>query len=169
MKSMTIRHLTTAGIVGGLYAALTVFGSAFGISYGPVQLRFAEALCVLPYFFPETAWGLGVGCLIANLFSPYGLPDILIGSLTTLLAGLLTARCRRKYLAPLPPIVLNGAVIGVLLAFEQVGFSAAFGAAFALNAGSVAIGEALSCGVLGLLLLQWLPKAEFFKKSSEKD
>lgn len=169
MKRFSVRQLTTAGIVGGLYAALTVFGSVFGISYGPVQLRFAEALCVLPYLLPETAWGLGVGCLIANLFSPYGLLDILIGSLTTLLAGLLTARCRRKYLAPLPPVVLNALLIGALLAFEQAGFGSAFDAAFAFNAASVGGGELLSCGVLGLLLLHWLPKVDFFKKISEKD
>lgn len=65
----------------------------FGLTFGPIQVRFSEALCLLPFLFPETAWGLGVGCLIANLFSPYGALDIVVGSLSTLIAALLTARC----------------------------------------------------------------------------
>ena len=64
------RQLTCAAIVGAAYAVLSIFGSIFGITYGPIQCRFSEALCVLPFLLPETAWGLGVGCLIANLLSP---------------------------------------------------------------------------------------------------
>ena len=99
------RQLTCAAIVGAAYAVLSIFGSIFGITYGPIQCRFSEALCVLPFLLPETAWGLGVGCLIANLLSPYGILDIVVGSAATLLAALLTARCKKKWLAPLPPVV----------------------------------------------------------------
>ena len=87
MKKITVRQLTTAAMAGAAYAVLAMFGSVFGITYGPVQCRFSEALCVLPFLFPETAWGLGVGCLIANILSPYGLLDIIVGSLTTLIAA----------------------------------------------------------------------------------
>ena len=90
------RQLTCAAIVGAAYAVLSIFGSVFGITYGPIQCRFSEALCVLPFLMPETAWGLGVGCLIANLLSPYGILDIVVGSAATLLAALLTARCKKK-------------------------------------------------------------------------
>ena len=102
MKKFTVQHLATAAVVGAAYAVLSIFGSVFGVTFGPVQCRFAEALCVLPFFFPETAGGLFVGCLITNLLSPYGLLDIVIGSLTTLLAAVLTARCKRKWLARCP-------------------------------------------------------------------
>ena len=101
------RQLTCAAIVGAAYAVLSIFGSIFGITYGPIQCRFSEALCVLPFLFPETAWGLGIGCLIANVFSPYGLLDIVVGSCATFLAALLTARCKQKWLAPLPPVMLG--------------------------------------------------------------
>ena len=158
MRETGIRRLVRAAIVGGLYAALSLLGSVFGISYGPIQCRFAEALCVLPFLFPETAWGLGVGCLIANILSPYGLLDILIGALTTLGAALLTRRCKSKYLAPLPPVILNGVMVGGLLAFEQVGFTAAFGKAFWWGGCSVLVGEAIACYGLGLLLLRALEK-----------
>lgn len=164
MKKCNTRQLTTAAVVGAAYAALTIFASTFGITYGPVQFRFSEALCVLPFFFPETAWGLFAGCLIANLLSPYGLLDIIVGSLATLLAALLTARCRSRYLAPLPPIITNGILVGGLIAFEQVGFGSAFWAAFSFSGAFIALGEAVVCYALGLPLLMTLPQVSFFKR-----
>ena len=158
MRENRTRQLTRAAVVGGLYAALSLLGSVFGISYGPIQCRFAEALCVLPFLFPETAWGLGVGCLIANILSPYGLLDIIIGSLTTLAAALLTRRCGSKYLAPLPPVLCNGVVVGGLLAFEQLGFTGAFWKALWFNGCSVLVGEAIACYGLGLLVVKVLEK-----------
>lgn len=56
------KQLTLAALTAAAYAVLSYFGSIFGITYGPIQCRFSEALCVLPFFLPETAWGLGVGC-----------------------------------------------------------------------------------------------------------
>ena len=158
MRENRTRQLTRAAVVGGLYAALSLLGSVFGISYGPIQCRFAEALCVLPYLFPETAWGLGVGCLIANILSPYGLLDIVVGSLTTLGAALLTGKCKSKYLAPLPPVLGNGVVIGALLAFEQVGIAPAFWKALWFNGCSVLVGEAIACYGLGMLVIRALEK-----------
>lgn len=90
MKSKATRKLTAAAVIGALYAVLTVVLEP--ISYGPVQFRISEVLCILPFFFPNAAWGLTVGCLIANLFGPNGLLDILFGSLATLLAALCTAK-----------------------------------------------------------------------------
>ena len=164
MKNMTVHHIVTAALVGAIYAVLSIFGSFFGITFGTVQCRFAVALCVLPFFFPETVWGLFVGCLITNLLSPYGLVDIVVGSLTTLLAAFLTSKCRKKWLAPLPPVLCNGILVGGMLAWEQVGFTGgAFAAAFAANGISVAAGELLACYGLGALLLWQLPRISFFK------
>ena len=115
MKKLTLRHITTAAAVGAVYAAMSMLGSVFGVTFGPVQCRFAEALCVLPFFFPETVWGLFVGCLITNLLSPYGLVDIVVGSLATLLGAFLTSRCGKKWLAPLPPVAVNAVLVGGLL------------------------------------------------------
>ena len=86
------RELTMAAMVAALYAVLSYFGSFFGLTYGPIQCRFAEALCVLPFLFPATAPGLFVGCLVTNLMSTVGPLDIVLGSLATLLAALWTAR-----------------------------------------------------------------------------
>ena len=157
MKIRT-RQLTLAALTAAAYAVLSYFGSIFGITYGPIQCRFSEALCVLPFFLPETAWGLGVGCLIANLLSPYGILDIVVGSAATLLAALLTARCKKMWLAPLPPVICNAVLIGAMIAWYLTGFSAQFPALFAYNAVTVGIGEAVACYVLGLLLLTILPR-----------
>ncbi|MBQ7485465.1 MAG: QueT transporter family protein [Oscillospiraceae bacterium] len=162
MKHMTVRRIATAAVVGALYVTLTYFGSIFGVTFGSVQCRFSEALCVLPCLFPETAWGLFAGCLISNLISPYGIPDLVIGSLTTLTAALLTARCRSRLLAPAPPVVLNALFVGGMLAWYEAGFGSAFPATFALNALTVAAGEAVACYGLGLLLLWQIPRIPYF-------
>ncbi|MBR5217818.1 MAG: QueT transporter family protein [Oscillospiraceae bacterium] len=160
--------MTVAAIVGALYAALTLLSSVFGIAYGPVQFRFSEALCVLPFLFPETAWGLFAGCWVANLLSPYGLPDMIIGSLATLIAALWTSKCRSKWLAPLPPVVCNGILVGAVLAWQQTGFGDAFLPAFLFNGGSVALGEAAVCFILGLVLLRTMEKTPYFRDLSSR-
>ena len=169
MKNPSARKLAAAGMIGAAYAVMAIFGSVFGITYGPIQFRFSEALCVLPFLFPEATGGLFVGCLIANLLSPYGLLDIVICSLATLIAAWLTARCRSRYLAPLPPVVVNAVLVGGLLAFEQAGFTGAFAAAFWYNACSLAVSEAVVCYVLGLLLLKGLEKTKYFRDLQKKD
>ena len=143
MQKFTVQKLATAGVVGAAYAALALFGSIFGVTYGPIQCRFSEALCVL--------------------FSPYGLLDIVDGSCATFLAALLTARCKKKWLAPLPPVVLNMLLVGAMLAYEEAGASAAFGSVFLFNAATVGIGEAIACYGLGMLLLYALEKSRFFQ------
>lgn len=154
-----VRQITFAALVGALYVTLGYFGDIFGLTFGMFQCRFAEALTVLPFLSPAAAWGLFAGCVLTNLLSPYGLPDLVFGSLATLAAGLLTARCRNKWLAPLPPVVCNGLVVGALLAWTQTGFTAAFPGAFALNALSVGGAELLVCYVLGLPLLELLDRS----------
>ena len=162
------RQLTCAAIVGAAYAVLSIFGSIFGITYGPIQCRFSEALCVLPFFLPETAWGLGVGCLIANLLSPYGVLDIVVGSAATLLAALLTARCQKKWLAPLPPVLCNGVIIGAMLSWYTVGFTPQFWGMFATAGLGVALGEVVACYGLGLLLLRVLPTIKALRPMMEE-
>lgn len=158
------KQLTLAALTAAAYAVLSYFGSIFGITYGPIQCRFSEALCVLPFFLPETAWGLGVGCLIANLLSPYGVLDIVVGSAATLLAALLTARCQKKWLAPLPPVIANTVLIGLVLAYEQAGTSAAFWPTYAFNALTVGLGETVACYGLGGLLLWRLDKSNALQR-----
>ena len=79
-------RLAFSALVAAVYAALTM-ALAF-MSYNGLQFRVAEALCVLPFFFPAATWGLFIGCIIANLLSPAGPLDVVFGSLATLLCCL---------------------------------------------------------------------------------
>lgn len=160
MQHYTLHQLTRAAVIGALYAVLTLGASIFGITYGPVQCRVSEALCVLPFFFPEAKWGLFVGCLVANLISPYGLPDTILGSLATLLAACITAQipAKLKWLAPLPPVIANAVIVGALLAWYEAGFGPAFPALYTFNAATVGLGELIACYVFGGVVLTALPK-----------
>ena len=162
MQKLNTRQITTAALIGGIYVALSYFGNIFGLTYGPIQCRFSEALTVLPFLNPLATWGLFVGCIISNILSPYGLPDLIFGSLATLLAGLLTARCKSKWLAPLPPVICNGILVGGLISYQEVGFTAAFTGTFLFNAATVALGELLVCYVLGLPLLSLMTRTKVF-------
>ena len=157
----TTRQMATAGIIAALYAVLSYFSSVFGIAYGPVQCRFSEALCVLPFLTPAATPGLFLGCLVANLLSPYGALDIIFGSLSTLLAALWTQRTRRKWLAPLHPVICNAVIVGAVVTIQQVPAELFWGT-FAYNAFTIGLGEALACYVLGGLLLTQFPKFHAF-------
>ena len=160
----TTHQLATAGVIAALYAVLANFASIFGIAYGPIQCRFSEALCVLPFLFPAATPGLFVGCLVANLLSPYGALDIIFGSLATLLAAVWTQHTHHKWLAPLPPVLCNAVIVGAVISFQETGFTGAFAGAFAYNAVTVGVGEAIACYVLGGVLLTVLPKVPALRR-----
>lgn len=158
-RKFSVRKLALAAVTAAMYTALGYFGSIFGLTYGPVQCRFAEALTLLPFLFPETAWGLFVGCILTNLLSMYGPIDIVFGSLATLIAALWTAKCKNKWLAALPPVLCNGVIVAAVIAYAETGMTAAFPAAWAFNALTVAAGEAAACLVLGVALITVLERS----------
>ena len=173
MNRIPVRRLALLGLLAAVYAALTL-GLA-PISYGALQLRISEALCILPYFFPGSAWALFAGCLLANLLGPSaGVLDIVFGSLATLLAGLCTAAIgrggdRRSWLrcaaACLMPVLFNAVIVGAVIAyatFWNTVVSAPFWLIFLGDAASVGAGELVVLFVLGLPLTRWLPKSGFF-------
>ena len=87
------KKLTRCALIAAIYVALTMLSNALNLAYGPIQLRFSEAMTVLPFLMPEASWGLFIGCVLSNVLSPYGPLDMIVGSAATLLAALLTARC----------------------------------------------------------------------------
>jgi uncharacterized membrane protein len=163
MRKFSTRDLTLAAMVAALYAVMSFYGNIFGLTFGAIQFRFAEALTVLPFLFPCTVPGLFVGCLITNLLSPYGLLDIVVGSAATLIAAIWTSKVKNKWLAPLPPVICNTVLVGFTIGWAEVGFSAALPAAWAYNGLTVGLGELGACYVLGMLLLTLLPKVPYFR------
>lgn len=167
------RSLVIAGITGALYAALTMFLAP--ISYGAIQFRLSEALCILPFFCPATAVGLTIGCMFANLLSAAGILDIVFGSLATLLASLCAAwfgrNHRRTGLLPgmmdcilscAMPVVFNGPIVGAVLAFTLTPNS--FWAGFWTFGLQVALGEAGVMVLIGIPLMRRLPRMAIFQR-----
>ncbi len=152
----TTRQLATAGIIAAVYAGLTLLLPI--PQYGGVQLRVAEAMTLLPFLFPEAIPGLAVGCFLANLLgSPYVL-DWIFGTLATLLAAIWTSKMKNRWLAALPPVVCNAVIVGAEIAYFATLDGAAFWPAYALNAFTVGLGEAIACFLLGTLLLRAMDK-----------
>ena len=163
------RKLVYPALVGAVYATLTMVLAP--ISYGGIQLRISEVLCLLPFFLPETAVGLFVGCALANTISTAGLLDIIFGSLATLIACLLTAAAGKRWragnrqmppslpqclLAIAPPVLCNGVIVGAVLAYAFT--PDAFWPGFALFGLQVAAGELAVLLALGLPVMRLLPR-----------
>lgn len=162
----------TSGIAkGGLVAAsYVVLGLALApISFGPAQLRVSEALTLLPVIFPSSVWGLTLGCAITNLVGAstganfLGIADVFIGSCATLVAALMTARLRNirwkglPLAASLPPVLVNAVVIGAEWSYVTTGSIAPL--AVLPFAGLIAAGQAVSCCVMGVLLVHYMEKS----------
>lgn len=150
-KAMFIAH---AAIIAALYVILTLIANALGLANYAIQVRFSEALTILPYFTPAAIPGLFVGCILSNTLTGCVPLDTLFGSLATLLGAIFTYKMRKwKFLSPLPPIFFNMLFIPPVLAyiynFEGTLYY------FILTVG---IGEVISCGVLGIMLLLILEK-----------
>ena len=140
MRKFTTRDLTLAAVLAAVYAALTITLPV--PQYGAVQIRFAEALTVLPFLFPAATPGLFVGCIIANLFSPFVL-DVVFGSMA--------------------PVLCNAVIVGAEIAWAETGITPAFWTAFGFNAVTVGLGELIACYALGSLLLSAMPQVPYFR------
>lgn len=151
MKSFSIRRIAAAAVIGAAYVVLTM--ALRPISFGPLQCRVSEALCVLPFLFPGSAWGLFVGCALANLLGSASALDMIFGPLATLLAAWFTSRAPSRWLAPLPPVIVNALVVGAVLAYTDTQGGAAFLPIFLVYAAQIGAGEMAACYALGLPLL----------------
>jgi uncharacterized membrane protein len=143
--------IAVAGVIAGLYAAISL--ALYPFSFGVYQVRVAEALTVIPYLTPAAVPGLFVGCLLANIFGGMGWLDIVVGSLLTFIA----AGCTRwialwplgpwkKWLAPLPPVLLNAFGVSIYLA-------PVIGVEYWFAVQMIGVGQLVSCYVIGMPLL----------------
>lgn len=163
-----IINLVHGAMIAAIYAAATYFSSVFGIAYGPVQFRFSEALTVLSVLTPAAIPGLTVGCIIGNLASPFGIWDIVFGSLATLLAAITARALRNVRIKNLPllsvimPVIFNAIIVGAEIVFLLPGSDASL-SAFAVTALEVGAGELVVCLVGGIPLYYGLNKTKIFK------
>lgn len=148
--SFSVQNLVQSGIIAALYAALTL--ALAPISFGAVQFRVAEALTLLPMVSTASVPGLFLGCLLGNLLGGAPWQDVIFGSLATLLAALATRMLRKHWwLAAFMPVLFNGLIVGATL-------SVVLNLPFWLTVGTVALGEAAVCYMLGVPLINLLKK-----------
>ena len=156
MKTNKTLFMTQAAMIAAVYVVLTVVFAP--IAFGQVQIRIAEALTILPLFTPAALPGLFIGCLIGNIIGGAVLPDIIFGSLATLIAAVFTYMLRNqsKYLAPLPPIIANIIVVPLVLRYA---YGVLLPIPFMML--TVGIGEVVSCGVLGIIVYTALQRYQY--------
>ena len=160
-----VLSLVHAAVIAALYVVLTFVANSLGLASYAIQVRFSEALTILPYFTPAAIPGLFIGCLLSNILTGCMPLDVLFGSLATLLGALgtyyLCGRAkpsaqtgnRKGWLAPLPPILANTLIVPFVLAYVY-----RFEGSIPYFMLTVGIGEILSCGVLGMFFYRTLAK-----------
>ena len=164
MQNKNTLYLAQAAMIAAIYVALTyVFAP---ISFREIQVRIAEALTILPVFTPAAIPGLFVGCIIGNVVGGAALPDVIFGSLATLIGAFFTRKLRKAhpFLAPVPPILSNTLIIPFVLRYAY-----AIDLPIPFLMLTILVGEVLSCGVLGMLLYYALRgrKDAIFRVSEE--
>ncbi len=144
--------------MAALYVALSMTLPA--LAAGPVQFRAAEALTLLPVCFAPAIPGLAVGCLITNMLFGYGIWDMALGTLATLIAALLTRKTRHNLLlAALWPVAVNAVIIGAMLHVLAA-------APLFFTMLTVGLGQAGACYALGLPLVRVLRRIPVLAESS---
>ncbi len=159
MRNKKVTMITQGAIIAALYVVLTMIANAMGLANYAIQVRFSEALCILPFFTVAAIPGLTIGCLISNLLTGAMVWDVLFGSLATLIGAIGTYLLRKhKFLMTLPPVIANMIIVPYILRYG-------YGMTWELNgvdwaipyfATTVGIGEIISVCVLGGVLLNAL-------------
>lgn len=148
MVQKKTKTLVTGAIIAALYVVLTFLANVFGLASGVIQVRISEALNVLVCFTGAAVPGVTVGCLLANLLTGGIVMDVIFGTLASFIGAFGGYLLRKnRLLALLCPILSNTIIVPFVLKF-------AYGAPDAIwfLFGSVAVGEVISCGILGFLL-----------------
>lgn len=164
-------RLTAGALVAAVYVCLSIAPLLNSLSYGPVQFRVSEALMTGCVISPACAAGVGIGCFLANLFSPYGANvfDLVFGTGATVLAAVLTYLLRRFFeknkftilLSPLPTIILNAVVVGSYLPYVTGAGANLYAVLYCML--TVGLGEAAVLYILGIPLYYFMKRKKIFK------
>ncbi|PHU34112.1 QueT transporter family protein [Pseudobutyrivibrio ruminis] len=147
-KHDTILKITQGAMIAALYVVLTWVANVLGLANGAIQVRFSEALCILPAFTPAAIPGLFVGCLLANILNGCVIWDIIFGSLATLIGAFGTYFLRKtKFVFTLPPVIANAVIVPFVLRYAY-----GVGDAHWYLVATVAAGEIISVCILGMIL-----------------
>ena len=153
-KNKTL-FLTQAAMIATIYVVLTGLAAGFDLANGAIQVRFSEALTVLPFFTPAAVPGLTIGCLLSNILFSGNIFDIIFGTLATLLGAVGTRMLRKnRWLCSIPPIISNALIIPPVLTFA---YHIPGGIPFQML--TVGAGEVICCLIFGQILISALMPA----------
>ena len=144
-----LNYSVRVAMIAAIYVILNIIFAP--ISYGPIQVRIAEALVILPFIDPSAIMGLFLGCVLANIYGGLGIVDVIGGSLCTLIAAYLTFKLKNPKLAPLPPVLINAFGVSIYLHLL-------FDLPYWITVLYIGIGEVIACYILGYPLLILLIK-----------
>ena len=155
MKKNQTLFLTQAAMIATIYVVLTGIAAGFDLANGAIQVRFSEALTVLPFFTPAAVPGLTIGCLLSNILFSGNIFDIIFGTLATLLGAVGTRMLRKsRWLCSIPPIISNALIIPPVLTFA---YHIPGGIPFQML--TVGAGEVIRCLIFGQILISALMPA----------
>ena len=174
MRDKKVTFIVQAAVIAALYVVLTFVANALGLASHTIQVRFSEALCILPVFTPAAIPGLWIGCLLANLLTGAVIYDVIFGSIATLLAAVCTYLLRNHKIAcTFPPVIFNMIIVPFVLVYAY-GIPAVYfhgvNVTIPFNAMTVGIGEVISVCVLGSILMRVLAKYRnvMFRATAQK-
>lgn len=153
------KFITRTALIAAAYAALTYL-FAF-MSYNDIQFRISEILVLLAFIEPRYGLGLILGCVLANIASPLGVIDVVVGSFATFVAIMFIVTIRKTlgynkkalFIASLGPVISNALFVGLELTYL-------FSTPFVLNAFYVAIGEFVVVTLAGTAVINSIMKKE---------
>lgn len=155
-----VRFICLAAIIAAMYVALTYLAMALGLDKNAIQIRFSESLIVLAFITPAAIPGLYIGCLLANILTACAPLDILIGPLATLvgaagayLIGRMSNKRLARWLCTVPNIIANTIIVTIVCYICYTAPEAQTPSIIPFYASTIAIGEVISCGILGTILL----------------
>ena len=151
-KSISVELVVINAMIAGIYAVLTLVISP--IAYSQIQFRLSEIMVFLAFYNYRYIPGLTIGCILANLFSPLGMLDVVFGTLSTLLVCIAMYYAKNRYLAAMLGAIITGIIIGGELWY-------AYQIQFVINAIYVAVGELIVL-VIGTLVFKVLEKNKRF-------
>lgn len=137
--------IAKSALIAALYVALT--GLFAPISFHMVQIRLADALCILALYTFSAVPGMTVGCFVANiLWSPFGFSDVVIGTIATLIGVYFVYILRKnRVVALLPTVISNALLVPLVLVWAGEG-------AYLLSVFYIGISQAITCYAIGLPL-----------------
>lgn len=160
-KKKTV-FIAVAAITAALYVALTILSNAVGLASGAIQFRLSEALTILPFFTPAAIPGLVIGCFLGNYLTGCLLPDVICGTIATLLGAVGTyllsripfcKKTKGALLCTLPPVIANVLIVPFILRYT---YKVPDAIPYLML--TVGIGEVVCCCILGGILLFSLKK-----------